>query len=227
MQQENIMKDFHLNRPSSITPSGFFGKSPKNINELENFLTKEENDFLLNFAKNNTLWDFTEDSYDKDGLILYQANIWKDRVCTTETLQKASLNAHEMIAKIYQRLKPIIESFFEVEVQQTFPAIVRWPVGTRQEPHADKEFHIGKEKGRPNEFPHFDIATVIYLNDDYEGGQLYFPMQGYEFTPKSGAAYFFPGDRFYVHGVRPVISGTRYTSPLFWTIKKHTGEKQP
>lgn len=221
MNQENIMKDFHINRPISITPSGFFGDGPDNINELENFLTKEEHAFLLDFAKNNKTWDYTETSYDEDGLILYDASVWENRVCTTETLKRASIEAHVMIESIYNRLQPIIEDFFKVEATPTSPAIVRWPIGARQEPHADKEFHIGKEQGRPNEFPHFDIATVIYLNDDYEGGQIYFPIQGYEFTPKAGAAYFFPGDRFYVHGVRPVISGTRYTSPLFWTIKKH------
>ena len=39
----------------SITPSGFFGNSVDQIVELENFMTDEEHDYLLNFAKNNNL----------------------------------------------------------------------------------------------------------------------------------------------------------------------------
>jgi hypothetical protein len=37
----------------SITPSGFFGKGVNNIVELENFMTKEEQEILYDFAKNN------------------------------------------------------------------------------------------------------------------------------------------------------------------------------
>jgi hypothetical protein len=37
----------------SITPSGYFGSSPKNIVTLENFMTKEEQQILYEFAKNN------------------------------------------------------------------------------------------------------------------------------------------------------------------------------
>lgn len=71
------------------------------------------------------------------------------------------------------------------------------------------------------------VSVVYYFNDDYEGGELYFPQHGIEFQPVAGAAYFFPGDMNYTHGVRPVTAGNRFTSPFFWTIKKHTGEKQP
>ena len=35
----------------SITPSGFFGSSTEMIQARENFMTKEELDFLLNSAK--------------------------------------------------------------------------------------------------------------------------------------------------------------------------------
>lgn len=39
-------KDIHLNAPKSITPSGAFGSSKDMIVELENFMTKEEIEFL-------------------------------------------------------------------------------------------------------------------------------------------------------------------------------------
>ena len=67
------------------------------------------------------------------------------------------------------------------------------------------------------------LSIVVQLSDpeDYEGGELYFPIQGIEFKPKARAAYFFPGDMNFIHGVRPVLSGCRYTSPFFWSILSH------
>jgi hypothetical protein len=221
-----IANDWRNNRPKSITPSGFFGNSSSNIVELENFLTQEERERLINFALNNKVWDITKTQVDEDGLVLYDANIWEDRVCTYNSLIKSDPSILELINSMIARLKIEVDKFFNVDAKETGPAIVRWPIGARQEPHADKEFHTGIEQGRANDFPHYDLAGLFYFNDDYEGGELYFPQHGIEFKPKAGAAYFFPGDRNYTHGVRPVISGNRFTSPFFWTIMKHTGEKQ-
>ena len=218
-------KKAYGNRPISITPSGYFGKSSENIIELENFLSLEERKRLMDFALNNTIWDITESHIDTDGLVLYDADIWKDRVCTYNSLMKSDPTILDLINEMIKRLKVEVDKFFNVDVKETGPAIVKWPIGARQEPHADKEFHIGEEKGRPNDFPHYDIAGLFYFNDDYEGGELYFPQHGIEFKPKAGAAYFFPGDMNYTHGVRPVKSGNRFTSPFFWTVMRHIGEK--
>jgi hypothetical protein len=219
--EEPVNKVLRDNSPKSITPSGFFGNSVDNLVELTDFMTEEEHSYLMNFATTNKVWDVTETHVDADGIVLYDHSVWFERVCTTSSFQKSDPKAMEVVLGMMKRLKFIVEDFFNVEVMDTGPAIVRWPVGARQEPHADKEFHIGEERGRPNDFPFYDIASLFYLNDDYDGGELYFPLQGLEFKPKPRAAYFFPGDRFYTHGVRPVRSGIRYTSPFFWTITKH------
>lgn len=217
---------WNSNAPKSITPSGFFGNSIGNIIELENFLTVEERKRLMDFALNNKIWDVTETHVDQDGLILYDHTIWEDRVCTYNSLMASDPTILELINNMIARLKIEVDNFFQVDAKETGPAIVRWPIGARQEPHADKEFHAGPEKGRPNDFPWYDIAGLFYFNDDYEGGELYFPQHGIEFKPKAGAAYFFPGDMHYTHGVRPIKSGNRFTSPFFWTIKKHIGNNK-
>jgi hypothetical protein len=215
------------NAPKSITPSGFFGNSSSNIVEIKDFLSIEERTRLMDFALNNKIWDITETHVDEDGLVLYDHKVWEDRVCTYNSLMASDPSILELIYSMIARLKIEVDKFFEVDAKETGPAIVRWPVGARQEPHADKEFHSGPEKGRPNDFPWYDLAGLFYFNDDYEGGELYFPQHGIEFQPVAGAAYFFPGDMNYTHGVRPVKSGNRFTSPFFWTINKHTGERQP
>ena len=209
----------------SITPSGYFGSSADNIVEIENFITEEEQEYLLNFAKNNTKWDITESQWNEKGNIIYDHRVWEDRVATGGTLKQTDKMVVEILTFVTERMKPIIENKFNVEVSPAFPAIVRWPVGTMQFPHADKELHEGPDAGTPNEFPWYDIGTVFYLNDDYVGGELYFPKQNIIFKTKARGAYFFPGDMNYIHGVNMVKEGCRYTFPLFWTVTKLEREK--
>lgn len=209
---------------ASITPSGFFGDGPENIVTCENFLTQEEQEKLTKYAFGNTIWDYTEDHFNENGTVIYEANYWKDRVATHDSLLKGDPEILDLVNKMIDRLQPVVEAHFKVKVQPTGPAIVRWPVGTRQDPHADKELHDGPDAGKPNDFPHYDIGSIFYFNEDYEGGELYFPLQDIEFKPKAGNAYFFPGDKNYIHGVRPITAGNRFTSPFFWTILEHTGD---
>lgn len=210
--------------PISITPSGFFGDSPDNIVALEDFMTAEELEFLDKFARENDSWDRTESHYNEDGVCIYDASYWDNRVATEPILSAVSPEAVRLIKGMQQRLKVEVDKFFKVDARATSPAIVRWLPGQFQKPHADKELHEGDQRGKPNDFPYYDIAGLFYLNDDYEGGELYFPEQGIQFKPKRGAAYFFPGDMNYIHGVTTIESGIRYVSPFFWTIVEHRSE---
>ena len=209
----------------SITPSGYFGNSPDNIVEIEDFMTIEEQEYLLNFAKNNTLWDITESQWNENGNIIYDHRVWENRVATVGTLKKADEKVIEILDNLTSRMQPIIEKKFNVTVQPAAPAIVRWPVGTMQFPHADKELHEGPDAGTENEFPWYDIGTVFYINDDYIGGELYFPKHNIVFKTKARGAYFFPGDMHYIHGVNIVKEGCRYTFPLFWTVTELERDK--
>jgi len=220
---ENIYSNSIMDSRSSITPPGFFGDSSEMIQAREDFMTPEEHEFLLNTAKNLTNWDVTETHYNEDGTVIYDADFWKDRVATGQSLDKENPEIANVIRRMVERFKVEVDTFFNVDATPTSPAIVRWLPGHLQMPHADKQLN----DGTPNDFPWYDLAGLFYLNDDYEGGELYFPNQGIEFKPKPGAAYFFPGDINYIHGVREIKSGIRYVIPFFWTINKHTGERQP
>lgn len=209
----------------SITPSGFFGDSPDNIVALENFMTEEEIVALDTFIRNNTEWDVTETHYNEEGTVIYDSGYWKDRVATYLTINKTDPEIPPVIEGMVARFKIEVDKFFNVDAMPTSPALVRWLPGQYQHPHADKELHIGDDKGKPNDFPYYDLAGLFYINDDYEGGELYFPNQGIQFKPKRGAAYFFPGDLNYIHGVTEITSGIRYTCPFFWTILEHKGDK--
>lgn len=215
------------NTKFSITPSGFFGNDKSMIVELENFMTEQEVDFLEKAAKSITIWDVTESHVNENGTVIYDSDYWKDRVASAPSLNKNDPKIVPVIYGLFERLQPIIEKFYQVKAEPTGQTIVRWLPGQFQNPHADKELHDGPDAGKPNDFPYYDIASLFYINDDYEGGELYFPLQDIKFKPKRGAAYFFPGDKNFVHGVSEIKSGIRYTCPFFWTILEHTGERKP
>lgn len=76
--------------------------------------------------------------------------------------------------------------------------------------------HVDSHTG----YEFLQFATVIYLNDNYEGGEIFFPNQNFSYKPKSGDAVVFPcGGSEYMHGVSEVISGDRYTIAMW-----HTGD---
>ena len=55
------------------------------------------------------------------------------------------------------------------------------------------------------------VSAVIYINDDYEGGEIKFPrLDGYTLTPKVGDIAIFPSNYIYEHASLPMISGTKY-----------------
>jgi predicted 2-oxoglutarate/Fe(II)-dependent dioxygenase YbiX len=217
---EDLRNDHFVERVS-ITPSGFFGDSPENIVTFENFMTEEELLKLNAFIRNNNSWDITETHYNENGTVIYDADYWANRVATYPTIVKIDSEIPDLIEKMVARLKIEVDKFFSVDARPTSPAMVRWLPGQLQMPHADKELHTGPDAGKPNDFPYYDLAGLFYINDDYEGGELYFPKQGIQFKPKAGAAYFFPGDMNYIHGVTEIKSGIRYTVPFFWTILSH------
>lgn len=55
------------------------------------------------------------------------------------------------------------------------------------------------------------VSLVAYVNDDYEGGELYFRLQNLNIKPKAGDLVIFPSNFVYPHQAKPVISGTKYS----------------
>jgi hypothetical protein len=54
------------------------------------------------------------------------------------------------------------------------------------------------------------VSPILYINDNYEGGELEFVNFGLKIKPKSGSLYLFPSTYPYRHIAHPVTSGTKY-----------------
>jgi hypothetical protein len=68
------------------------------------------------------------------------------------------------------------------------------------------------------------VSLVGYINDDYEGGELYFRLQDLNIKPKAGDLYIFPSTYMYPHQAKVVKSGTKYSlvTMLDYSAKFHT-----
>ena len=56
------------------------------------------------------------------------------------------------------------------------------------------------------------VSSVMYLNDDYEGGELEFTKLGFKIKPEAGDIVIFPSTYIFTHASLPVISGTKYSA---------------
>jgi len=55
------------------------------------------------------------------------------------------------------------------------------------------------------------VSLVGYVNDDYEGGEIYFRLQNLKVKPQAGDLFIFPSNYMYPHQAMPVHSGTKYS----------------
>jgi hypothetical protein len=70
------------------------------------------------------------------------------------------------------------------------------------------------------------LSLVAYPNDDYEGGELFFRLQGLNIKPKAGDLFLFPSNFMYPHRAMPVQSGVKYSivTMLDYSDKFHRPE---
>jgi len=123
-----------------------------------------------------------------------------------------------------KRIKQFIsKQYNKPEIFSDLCQFVRWFDGYELHPHADSE----EPNGEPHPFPYREYASITYLNDDFVGGQIYFPNKD-NFSPiiKPGMTVIFPGTLEYLHGVREVTNGVRYTLASFYTTDKTHDDRQ-
>lgn len=65
------------------------------------------------------------------------------------------------------------------------------------------------------------VSAVIYINDDYEGGEIEFPrLNNYVHKPKIGDIAVFPSNYIYEHASLPMKSGTKYAVVIMTDINE-------
>jgi hypothetical protein len=65
-----------------------------------------------------------------------------------------------------------------------------------------------------------DFSAVVYLNDDYRGGEFYFTALDTVIKPKKGMLVAFSSGFYHEHAVLRVEGSQRLTMPFFLTFDK-------
>lgn len=188
---------------------------------VENFLSKDQ---LEDFASiiNNTSQEDWEVEYhsnlakfcmekfgrsDVDNLVAEGkfeiTQNWKDK--------NFNISKQPVIKPLYKGLNSMVVSSDPELHLSGLATIQRMQHGVELKSHTDQHTD-----------PSIRYATIIYLNDDYVDGELFFPKLGIELKPKAGTLVFFPGNEEYEHGVKHVGEGQiRYVLVGFIKEKDH------
>ena len=62
------------------------------------------------------------------------------------------------------------------------------------------------------------FVAIIYLNDDFDGGDLLFPLQQERTIPKKGSVVVFPCNYTYPHVSQPVVKGNKHVCRITYKM---------
>lgn len=236
-QRENIGKFTRQNVPRSLTYFGnklpekldvqtikrqvsanaidgsIFGKESSNIQVVDGFVSEDDLTAALKMANTITTWNLASGD---------DVEEWVDKTCGADILTEKYGDLYSIVEKYARKALAEMEAYYKCRLKYREPAVVRWRAGMHTpEPHADKQNADGTPKYG---FEDWDASAIIYLNDDFDGGELVFPQHSMRVKPRRGSLVFFPGDDAYIHYVDHISRGTRWTVPMFYTFSGFSGD---
>jgi hypothetical protein len=175
------------------------------VSYVDGFLSEDVCDALIQYfeARQDQNWGFV--AFYNSRAKSYPAGNDKD------------LEKFKLPEDLFVTLRTVTQDFVEVAlnkkvVLQSTPHCQKWFEGGYASPHSDNSDFDGNYNG----FQKNKSSCLIYLNDNYSGGELYFPQHGIELKPKKGTMVIFEGGHYNIHGVKEVLDGVRYTNGFFW-----------
>jgi len=184
------------------------GITTNKIVEIPNFISSDVVPKMINFFENcNVEW----------GDIAFYGSSGKGILTDADTMRSFGLSDN-FFGDLKDKYQEAVEKVFNKKVKANTSHAQKWDVGGFAAPHSDNSDH----DGNPNAFEINKYVGILYLNDDYDGGELYFcdkdnSMKPYlSFKPNAYSYYVFPGGVENIHGVSEITKGTRYTMVSFW-----------
>lgn len=188
MHNEEFRKQLDLEKDEIYLKNvAKLGSSAKNVHTVDNFLSSEEHKLLSSFVNNPDEVSWVEEPW------------------TTERTREGSIpeDTIQLLKKIFETARLKCMDYYDVDLGQEFLSqylLTKWRRGSKMQPHVDTDAQ-----------KHQHIVCMYYINDDYEGGEIFFPDHNLKIKPKANSLLMFPGNENYLHGVLEVIEGFRYT----------------
>ena len=135
-------------------------------------------------------------------------------------LNEKSKSVYNLVEKIF---KEVVSSKMNIDIKHfVFPTLMRYESGGYYHRHTDSEVY-NWDKGVWEKKADRDISLLIYLNNDFQGGDLHFNYFNYTFSPRKGDLVLFPSDHRYMHEAQMVSKGTRYVIVSWGSGKEPSG----
>lgn len=158
------------------------------IYEITDFVNKKDRESIMLFANS-----FTEEEWNQSDPN-YTTEFW---------IGKERQVGHKVLYDAYDRIQKIFKSFHSIT---GLSSVCRHNHGQHMEEHFDNFFHDSDIQ--------IAYGIVIYWNDNYQGGEIYYPDLNIIIKPKAGSLIMHKGD--ILHRTLPVTSNnTRYFSTCF------------
>ena len=140
------------------------------------------------------------------GRYAWAADIAGSHPGAVQKMREASDCARMLVERFYGLREPLYNDIFQ---------LVQWPHGVSMRPHAD----AANADGSPHGMAYRRYAGILYLNDDYAGGELYFTALDVVIKPRRGMFVGFTAGFRHEHAVTRVESGAvRMTMPSFYSV---------
>jgi predicted 2-oxoglutarate/Fe(II)-dependent dioxygenase YbiX len=169
-----------------------------NINILKDFISKDGAKFLSNYFTNI------------DPEIRYNIGFhWSTEDSSKLNIDQPIVNAS--IHKAIIDIQNLMENHYKVNLKFKRCIVQTVYEGGDIGRHFDN-MAAEKEEGYPqNIYP-----AILYLNDDYTGGELVFVNLNTSFRFDPGTLVFFPGTEEYEHEVNTILTGERTAAVFFF-----------
>jgi predicted 2-oxoglutarate/Fe(II)-dependent dioxygenase YbiX len=165
---------------------------------LENYIKKESSENVIKAI--NTMKEKGKISFEPVGN-RYSLNIYKDSPGVR------NYQVELLIRKILKKIQ--VEKFFEWGYVVSDYVVLIYEEGSFMLPHIDDSVP---------EYGKCLYTLIAYLNDDYEGGEIYYPELDLKIKPKALDVIVHPGT--IKHEVKPVTNGKRYVVAFGLTNEK-------
>jgi len=142
-----------------------------------------------------------------DGRFIWYSDMAEAYAELAGQMRCAQRSAAALIADFYGLQAPIYPDLLQ---------IMSWPVGIHMPAHADN----ANPNGSPHAMAHRDFSGIVYLNDDYRGGEFYFTALDTVIKPKRGMLVAFTAGFYHEHAVLRVEGSQRLTMPFFFTFDR-------
>jgi predicted 2-oxoglutarate/Fe(II)-dependent dioxygenase YbiX len=179
-------------------------------------------DFIINYAKKQDgLKDLSVFDPSKSNSTKSTKFTVDKKVRDTQMIDLEKIS--DEIVDLYRNIvSNVINPFYEVEIKDSeIPQLLHYGIGGHYKAHCDGESLWKPPGNHPliwRKSTDRDLSTVLFLNNDFEGGDFIFPELKIRIRPEPGMLVCFPSTHEYLHGVEPITHGNRYSIVNWMTI---------